>query len=205
MDSCCQRHPVSYSLSTLSAINTSKQTENKHSYWKSTLHKRWLDLHRDAFVHIESLKNPQTICISMQIFMCFSFNDHAARCILCSAEAADVIPGARVWYQLVCYTKDKQWAVKARIFFFFITNNNTAHITGLKEGCWHDALAWYLFHLEVFSNDSFGVIERVWKSLCCVCACVCVCMCVCVCACVSMCVCAVWVSMWLYVFKRAPF
>lgn len=55
----------------------------------------------------------------MQMYFCvFYRTDHAARCILCSAEAADVTPGAHVWYQLVCYTKDKQWAVNARIFFF---------------------------------------------------------------------------------------
>ncbi len=151
-----------------------------------------LDLHRDAFVHIESLKKHQTICSSTQMyFSVFYRTDHTARCILCSAEAADVTPGAHVWFQLVCYTKDKQWAVNARIFFFFITNNNTAHITRLKEECWHDALADVCMFvpfqgfLPWFIRSNWACVEK--HVLVCVC------------------VCAVWACMWLYVFKRAPF
>lgn len=66
------------------------------------------------------------IFFSMKIYSTSVFyrTDHADRSILCSAEAADVTPGAHGWYQLVCYTKDKLWAVSAR-FFFSITYNNT--------------------------------------------------------------------------------
>lgn len=55
-----------------------------------------LDLHRDAFVHIESLQK-QTVCLSMQIYFCVIYStDHSARCILCSAKAADIAPRAHV-------------------------------------------------------------------------------------------------------------
>lgn len=59
----------------------------------------------------------------MQIYLSvFYRTDHAARSTLCSAEDADLTPGAHVSYQVVCYTKDKQWAVNGSFFHIFFSH-----------------------------------------------------------------------------------
>lgn len=134
-----------------------------------------LDLHRDAFVQIESLKKHQMFCFSMQIYFCvFYSTDRTARCILCSAEAADITPGAHVWYQLVCYTEDKQWAVNARFFFSLRTITQHTSLDWKRNAdrmLWPDVCVFVPFGglLPWFIQSNWACVEKhVLVCVCCV-------------------------------------